>query len=268
MLCLVYGAALAPAADPNAPPTIVPFDQLPDHVQRVFDREATAYIRVRDRIWSIDTWQRRERIPVSLHERRDPYVSPNAPLFYDPVRDIRAPSLGRTAPALGDVALIYGALAGTNGEVAWINTVHGLVYVMDLPGEPQPDSTQRVLYVVQPAGEANLKIGDETRTAPAARVMHEGQVDTVIGAELADYFQRHGVDRFEQWRFRKVWDEKPQARKVYRQADRVVGPGVGMGTAEPGEVITNPGQYHYRWTRSGRRVPPMQADESTDDPNT
>ena len=56
-------------------------------------------------------------------------------------------------------------------------------------------------------------------------------------------------------------------RWVYQQVESTQGPGVAMGAAEPREVITNPGEYHYEWTRGGRPVPAMRAVATEDDAN-
>lgn len=253
------GAVHAEQAEPNAPAAVVAFDDLPAVTQRAFEREAHHYIRVGRKLWSIEAWLRLMRIPKAASSRREPYLSADAPLFYDPVADRRARTIDEVAPGRGEAALVYGVVVNTNGRVAWLRTVHGLLYVSGLDGEPVRDAARRALFIVEPAGEVKLRAdGDETRTAPAARVAAGAAMRKVTAAELAEYVQRHGIERFEQWRYRKVWDERPEARKVYRRSSEVGGPGVGVGTAEPGEVITNPGVYHYAWTRVGRRVPPMR----------
>jgi len=253
-------------AAPNTAQRIIPFDDLPGVTRRAFKREASNYLRVGDRIWSIQAWLRLERIPTASRARREPYLVKAAPLFYDPVSGRHVNNFSDIDPSIGDVSLVYGTVTNTNGEVAWINTVHGLVYVMGLDAMPERDAAQRVLLIVKPAGKAKLEHGDATRTAPAARVATDSPVSKVTPAALARYFQRHGIERFEQWRYRRVWDDKPQAKKVYQQASRTSGPGVAMGAAEPREVITDPGQYHYEWIRGGRPVPPFR--ESRESPTS
>jgi hypothetical protein len=78
-----------------------------------------------------------------------------------------------------------------------------------------------------------------------------GPVRQVTPDELARYFAKHHLDRFDRWQPRKVWDEPPKAKTIYVDPQQTgvtqrTGPNerrtFGMGTAEPTEVITGPRQ--------------------------
>jgi hypothetical protein len=127
-----------------------------------------------------------------------------------------------------------------------------------------------VLLVGKPVGKFSYFVGKQKRTGVAYEIVTDGPMRPVSPAELCAWVQRHEVERFEQWRYRKVWDAEPRARKEYQTAERRSSPtdrngSVGVGATEPVEIITDPGEYHYEWIRGGRRIPPLRAAESQDD---
>lgn len=250
-------------------PEPIAWSRMPKRLSAVFEREAHGYLRVNGRIVAIDGWLQRARLPQNSR-RREPFTTPDAPLFFDPVTGKRARALSDLASEanLENIVLLYGTVADAQGPMALINTVRGLAVVRDLP-EPAPrDPQNRVLVIGRPDGEATIHVGDRRRTVPLVRYAADGPVRPVTAAELAEWVQVHNIGRFEQWRARKVWDERPKAKRVYESAGGMGGGGIGVGRAEPREVITDPGEYHWEWIRGGRRVPTIFALPNAQQPPT
>ena len=270
--CLILLIAMAYpvlAGQPPAPdtPAIVPFDQLSTGQQRVFERQAENYIKVGQAIWSIEVWLRIQRSPALSAKALEPYGATDAPIFYDPVADRRVQSLTDLHPSAKDYAIVYGKVADRSDHGALIITRQGAVYVYDLPDPTPTDSTKRTLLIVKPDGQVKVHAGKDTVALPAFRIADACPMQTITPAQLAEWAQQRQVERFEKWRFRKVWDRDPKAKTVYVGADKKAAPTdtggtVAAGSSEPVEIVTDAGQYHYEWQRAGPHVsasrPPSQ----------
>jgi len=256
----------AAAADADAVREPIPFDELPPNVRLRFERATANYLFVGRTLWAIESWLRLQRFAPDAGPA-EPYYTDDAPLFYDPVADRRVQSLDEVTADLSDppddpFVLLYGKLADRQPGVALIQTPRGIALVTDLPEDRRPDATGRLLLIGQHVGEAELRMGGETRPIPRVRYRADGPVRRPTARQLVAYFQQHEIDRFHRFQPRKVWDERPKARKVYETAsssgssDRRGG-GVGIGAAEPREVITDPGEYHWTWLPDGNPTPPL-----------
>lgn len=277
MLVAVFMACMfAPPATAQADPAddaattndqtaeVIPFERLTPRMQRVFELQAPRYLRVGQDVWSIEVWLRRERLGAPSRASLEPYLEKEAPIFFNPVTGERTRTLGEIDKEAGEVAMLLGKPIEYDASGALFSSTDGIAYVRGLPREPVTDRTGRTLVICQRDGEFDYYVGRDKRTAPAVKIVDDGPVRKVSPAELAQWVQRHEIERFEQWRFRKVWDRDPKAKKVYvgadgRAASTDTGGEIGAGTAEPVEVITDRGAYHYEWTRVGRRVPYLRA---------
>lgn len=263
------GAEVEPA---RAPRRVVPFDQLPRRVQLRFEREAEQYLRIGDDVWSIEVWLRLQRSGKMSAEALEPYAAEDAPIFYNPATDQRARTLGDIDPKAGELVLIYGSpMATTIKHGGLVNTRRGIVCLTDTPvSRDDADRAGRVLIVAEPDQTIEVATRNGRVKIPAVAPRDDAFVRPASAGELAEHFQRHGIDRFEQWRYRKVWDEKPEAQRVYQSAENRgagtdTGGRIGAGTSEPREVVTDAGKYHYQWLRGGSRIPPLRAAERDDD---
>lgn len=260
-----------PITVPQPPPATVPLDQLSIGHQRLFERQAENYLRAGDSLWSIEVWLRIQRSASESREALAPYASADAPIFYDPLGDRRVQKLNDLHPQASQFAIVYGKVIDKSPQGALVLTRQGLVYVYELPDAAPTDSTGRVLLITRPDGQMTYKAGDQMRSAPAVRIASDAPLAPVSPAQLCEWVQQNKVERFEQWRYKKVWDRDPTARTVYVGAENKSSPTdaggrISAGSSEPVEVVTDSGEFHYEWTRGGPRVPVIRAPQSTVEP--
>lgn len=260
--------AEAPSANGTPPlPGAGAFDfaRLPVGIQKQFEREADNYIRINDTIWSIELWRRQNRVSTESAHESEPYRQPDAPLFYDPAHDRRARSLRDILGPADDHLLLSGTVMQSFDDPPgrMINADGQFTFIADPPKDMPTEPKSPVMLIAKPDGALDYHLNGKPARAPRVRVIVDGRVRFVTPAELAEYFDKHNLDRLDRWQSRKVWDEPPKARTVYVEADRTstgraataaARDVVGMGTSEKAEVITDPGKYHWEWTKVGQRV--------------
>lgn len=255
----------ASPTDPTPTDTDQPFDfaSLSPAVQRQFAREAENYIRINDHIWSMELWLRQQRLSTQSAAKSEPYRQPDAPLFYDPVLDRRARTLADIVGEAAAPRLITGSVVQHDPQGLMIQSEGKLLFVTHAPAGTPTEPKSPVLLLAFPDGVLRFNLDGKPAEAPRYRAVRHGPVRRVAPDELARYFARHDLDRFDRWQPRKVWDQPPKAKTIYVDpqqtgATQRTGPNerqtFGMGTAEPTEVITDPGKYHWQWIRGGRRV--------------
>ena len=254
-----------PAADRQEQP--VAYAELPEGLQRRFEREAANYVRIGDRLWSVELLRRFENTSTHARENAEPYQDANAPLIYDPVGEQRARQFKQIDPEAADLALVEGSVVLVHPRAVMLRTAYGLVYLSDLAEGHGFETGDELRVIGRRNGEKDYRLGPEKKKAPRFDRVTDARVQLVGGEELAIYLQQHQIERFDRWRFRKVWDERPKAKKVYVRTDgrgvQQGGTGAGVSSSEPVEVITDPGKYHWQWTRGGQRVPhlpPLKTD--------
>ncbi len=263
MLCVLLGAA-----EPTTRPAevVFDFDALPVRTQKLFERHAPNYVRVNDAIWSAELLVRYQRLPMTSAKAAEPYQTVDAPLLFEPASAKRArrfADIDKENEDLVGVNVLHGSVAAQQ-EGRVILSVKSQIMVIDaLPEGMAPKRGDRLTVLCRAVGEATIYAGQDEVTVPLLEMLTRGAVRPVTPAELAEYFHTHGVDRFDRWQAKKVWDEKPKAKKVYVPADGTGvsqgGTNVGAGASEPVEVITEPGRYHWQWVRGGVRVPTLTA---------
>jgi hypothetical protein len=253
------------------------YEALPRVAQLAFERETINHVAINDEIWSIELLLRYDRLPVTSPVR-EAFTARDAPLFYNPVTDKRATSVKQIASQVDSLAIIVGAVAQRRDDTAAINTPEGIRIVRDLPEGLADRPSTRVVLLCRKTDDVveitfdiqrsdGVVVGQKKDKAPVYRYLSDGAVRQVGPAELAEYFARHRIERFDRWQSKKVWDEQPVARKDYVPAGGPMsggatrtpdGGGAAVGSYNPREVIVNPGKYHWQWLRGGKPVPSLR----------
>ncbi len=240
------------------------YAQLPRGIQRQFEREAANYLRIGEHLWSIELWLRQARMSTQSTARHEPFRQPDAPLFYDPVRNRRAVSLRAILGENDSHVIVVGRVvqhyAKPRGTM--VNVSGRMVFIADPPEDAPTQPKASLMLIAKRDGIMDYRLNGKPARATRMVAVTDGPVRLVKPAELAQYFHQHQLKRFDRWQFRKVWDEQPKARRVYQQTEKQgvttgstsTRTGVGMGRAQPTEVIVDRGKYHWEFIRGGKRV--------------
>lgn len=261
-------AMVLSAAEPTTQPAEAAFDfeALPIRTKKLFETHAPNYVRVNKAIWSAELLVRYQRLPNTSAKAREPYMTDDAPLLFEPASGKRARKIADIDPEMPElvgVNVLHGSVLERQEQRVILSVKRQFMVIDDVPLDRPIKRGQRLTVLCRAVGKAKLYAGQEQVEVPLLSLITQGPVRPVTPAELAEYFHQHGVDRFDRWQSRKVWDKRPKAKTVYVPTDGVgVGQGrggtnVGSGASEPVEVITEKGEYHWQWVRGGVRVPTL-----------
>ncbi len=253
------------------------FNALPLGVQKLFEREASNYLRIGDEIWSIELWLRAQRFASASVDKREPYQLKDAPLFYRPVEGKRARQLHETMAGRSDAHLLTGSVMAVGDDSILLTTSQGLVLIVRLPGDWTYQKGDTLIAPVVRDGDFQYTANGKPAVGPRYTPAPKKRVRPVTPAELAQHFAVHRIDRFHRWQPRKVWDRQPKSKIVYNRSggvrseqSRANRPGTYRRMVEElerkrdriasqrstgREVITDPGEYHWQWVATGTPVP-------------